>query len=110
MFNNKKYITKGISESLPKELITSMFMLIDKLKKKGKKLDYLQVFEIETKINCDVVSYMVNHYQEEPPYNEIVQIIIDEDNLPIISDKVYVIDNSSDDYVGNTTMLFAYEY
>ena len=42
MFNNKRYLTKGIDESIPLELQLFMWNCIDRMPEPK---DYLQVFE-----------------------------------------------------------------
>lgn len=94
MFNNQRYLTKGVQSEIPLELQLFMWGCIDKLPEER---DYFQVFKLE---NFNGIQ-KITHFSEQPEYRK--EYIIPIDN-PITS-KVYVID--SDEY---STMLLAEEY
>lgn len=94
MFNNQRYLTKGVQAEIPLELQIFMWECIDKLPKER---DYFQVFRLE---NYNGIQ-KITHFSEQPEYHR--EYFIPADN-PIIT-KVYIID--SDEY---STMLLAEEY
>ena len=95
LFNNPRYCTKGISETVP--LLTQIVLwdLIDSMKVAEK--DYLQVFKLAA---TDKTQH-VTHSQEQPPYEHTLEFRTDN---PITS-KIFVIDDET-----HTTMLLAEEY
>ena len=109
MFDNDRYISKGINENLTDELINFMFVLIDDLKNKVDEVDYLQVFKISRRMNNDEGNYLIEHTQEIPEYKAMYGIKIS-DTLPRDEYKVFVIDEHTDSYKGYTTMILAEEY
>ena len=94
--SGQRYVTKGIDESIPFDLVTFMWSVIDELKA-TRKLDYLQVFTL--KINKKI--QVIEHCQEVPPYNKTYNILYEN---PIVA-KIFVIDDSD-----HETMLLAEEY
>lgn len=94
MFNNQRYLTRGIDAEIPFELQIFMWDCIDRLPEKR---DYFQVFKLE---NLNGIQ-RITHFSEQPEYH--MEYLIPTDN-PITA-KVYVID--SNDY---STMLLASEY
>ena len=95
MFNNQRYATKGITNTVP--LVTQIILwdCIDSMKVELK--DYLQVF----KLVANGSNQQVTHTQEEPPYERIFTFPSD---YPITA-KIFVIDDET-----HTTMLLAEEY
>ncbi len=95
MFNNQRYVTKGITSTVP--LVTQIILwdCIDSMKIERK--DYLQVF----KLVANGSNQQVTHTQEEPPYERIFTFPSD---YPITA-KIFVIDDET-----HTTMLLAEEY
>ena len=95
MFNNPRYCTKGISETVP--LLTQIILwdLIDSMEVAEK--DYLQVFRLTT----DGTTQHITHSQEQPPYEHQLEFLTDN---PITA-KIFVIDDET-----HTTMLLAEEY
>ena len=95
LFNNPRYCTKGISETVP--LLTQIILwdLIDSMEVEEK--DYLQVFKLTT----DSKTQHVTHTQEQPPYERTLEFRTDN---PITA-KIFVIDDET-----HTTMLLAEEY
>ena len=103
MFGSNRYITRGINQELPMELIIFLWSRIDALKAETNgAMDYLQVFELKKLDNPDIQeNQLIIHRTEEPLYVNTYVLFAEQP----ISEKVYVID--SGDYC---TMLFADEY
>ena len=95
MFNNPRYCTRGISETVP--LLTQIILwdLVDSMEVEEK--DYLQVFKLTT----DGTTQHITHSQEQPPYERTLEFRTDN---PITA-KIFVIDDET-----HTTMLLAEEY
>ena len=93
MFNNQRYITRGIDAEIPFELQVFMWESISFIPE----LDYLQIFKLEP----FGMMQRITHEQEQPPFRR--EYLIPSDNP--ITQKVYIID--SDTY---STMLLAEEY
>lgn len=94
MFNNQRYLTRGVQSEVPIELQLFMWSCIDGLPEER---DYFQVFKLENLSGIQKIT----HFSEQPEYRREYLIPTDK---PITS-KVYIID--SDDY---STMLLAEEY
>ncbi len=94
MFNNQRYLTKGVQLEIPIELQLFMWSCIDRLPPER---DYLQVFNLSKIGNLQRIS----HSSEQPEYH--MEYLIPCDN-PVIA-KVYIID--SEEY---STMLLASKY
>ena len=76
--------------------------MIEALKTKIEKLDYLQVFELKTKYDADGKKKQnIRHFQEEPPYESVIVLECEEP----LNQKIYVIDDET-----HSTMLLAEEY
>ena len=95
MFNNSRYITKGINEELPLSIQILLWSLVDSLLIEK---DYLQIFNIKV-IRGNLLE--ITHSQEKPVYTQIIQAVGDIDR----NMKVYIIDDGE-----YSTMLFAEEY
>ena len=97
MFNNSRYLTKGINEEVPLNLQILLWSMIDSMLIER---DYLQVFKI-TIVNRSANLIEITHTQEQPEYKQTINAVavIERDM------KIFVIDNRE-----NTTMLFAEEY
>ena len=95
MFNNQRYATKGITNTVP--LVTQIILwdCIDSMKVERK--DYLQVF----KLVANGTDQQITHSQEEPDYERTFTFPTDE---PITA-KIFVIDDET-----HSTMLLAEEY
>ncbi|AWI07681.1 hypothetical protein B9W14_00905 [Clostridium drakei] len=89
MFNNDRYITAGVQNEIPLELQLFMWNCIDTLKEQGKKLDYLQVFELSKERADDVLYQKIEHRQEVPEYSATYRLFPKE----MIDAKVFVIDD-----------------
>lgn len=94
MFENPRYLTKGVDSTIPLELQIFMWNCIDNLKVEK---DYLQVF------NLSVVNGIqrVEHKQETPAYQNTYSVLV---SNPVDA-KVFVIDDGD-----HSTMLLAEEY
>jgi len=93
MFNNQRYLTKGVQTEIPLELQLFMWSCIETIPEP----DYLQIFRLE----IFGAMQKIIHEQEAPEFKR--EYLISTDN-PITA-KVYIID--SDEY---STMLLAEEY
>lgn len=101
MFNNPRYMTKGISEKLPLSLQIILWGMIDGLKQK-QQLGYLQVFSLCSVRNPNGnTAQSITHSQEVPPYKATVTVACTDP----VDCKVYCIDDET-----HSTMLFADEY
>ena len=94
MFNNSRYLTRGIQTTIPPPLQTLLWNCIDLLPPER---DYLQVFWL---IPLGGMQQVI-HTSEEPEYKKV--LLFPSDN-PITA-KIYVIDDDT-----HTTMLLAEEY
>ena len=95
MFNNQRYVTRGISNELPLMLQIILWGLIDTMEVAEK--DYLQVFCLSNESG----KQKITHTQEQPEYSK-EYLFPSED--PITA-KIFVIDDET-----HTTMLLAEEY
>lgn len=94
MFNNQRYLTRGVHAEIPLALQLFMWGCIDRMPEPK---DYLQVFRFE---NFDGIQ-KITHFSEQPEYHKEYLIPTNKS----ITAKVYIID--SNDY---STMLLAEEY
>lgn len=102
MFDNKRYITKGVNETVSIELQMLLWNLIDELKKRENfKIDYLQVFELRNIKSNKSFNQEITHRQEVEPYKKMYLF---SDTEPINA-KIYVIDSSEE-----TVMMISNEY
>lgn len=100
MFNNQKYITRGIQNEIPVWIQSFMWQAIDRMDVPVK--DYLQVFSLECTSDSGKADQHIIHSQEQPQYRKDYQI---SGNLHGIEAKIYVIDD-----VTHSTVLLAEEY
>ena len=94
MFNNNRYLTKGVQLEIPPELQIFMWECIDRMPESK---DYLQVFNLEDLEGVQRIS----HSSEEPEYK--MEYLMPSESP--ITQKVYVIDDGD-----HSTMLLAEEY
>jgi len=99
MFNGDKYITKGISATIPEFLQCTLWYSIETMSIKEK--DYLQVFELSEVIQDGKRKQKIIHSQEQPEFKE--EFIIT--TKKPMTEKIYIIDDGS-----YSTMLLASEY
>lgn len=98
MFRNGRYVTRGVTNEIPADLQLAMWNMIDSLRGSKKKLDYLQVFELQPVGGLQKIV----HSQEVPKYqNEILCAVADG---PVAA-KIFVIDDGD-----HSTMMLAEEY
>lgn len=76
MFNNPKYMTKGIADQLPPELQLYLWQMIANLNRRHMTLDYLQVFKLDTITIGGQLLQQITHTQEMPSYKNTVTIRI----------------------------------
>lgn len=91
MFRNPRYLTKGVSETIP---VLIQLCLWDYAADMD---DYLQVFELSP----DGKKQMIIHKQEQPEYRREYLVPCSE---PVTA-RVYIIDDET-----HSTMLLAEEY
>lgn len=98
MFDNQRYMTIGIKNTIPAELVILMWTMIDELRENGQCLDYLQVFKL-TESNG---KQHVLHSQEVPQFQQ--EMVFEMLKRPVQA-KIFVIDDQT-----HSTMLLASEY
>jgi len=96
LFQNDRYITRGIDTEISPITQLLLWELIDQRQQEGAELDYLQVFRLEP----DGQHQKIIHSQEEPPFEQESLFI----GPPPITAKIYVIDDGD-----HSTMLFPEE-
>ena len=94
MFQNQRYLTRGVSLSIPPELVLLLWYLIEAMPEPK---DYLQVFELSGESG----KQKVVHRQEQPPYEQVHLL----DWAEPVTAKLFVIDDGD-----HSTMLLASEY
>ncbi len=94
MFNNQRYLTKGVQVGIPLELQLFMWGCIDRMPEPK---DYLQVFTFESV----GILQKITHKSEQPEYCMNYFIPCNKS----ITAKVYVINDGD-----HSTMLLAEEY
>ncbi len=97
MFNNPRYCTRGVSDSVPIFTQVVLWDLIDSMEVEEK--DYLQVFKLTT--STDSKTQHVTHTQEQPSYERTLEFCT---GNPITA-KIFVSDDET-----HITMLLAEEY
>ena len=96
----KKYMTRGVQECIPFDLVVLMWQMYDRCKEEMNPCDYLHVFQLK-QLEGEVLNQEITHKQEVPEYERTYVIAV---NQPV-TEKVYII--QSDEYI---TMLLANEY
>lgn len=94
MFQNKRYITKGVLAEIPFDLQLFMWECIDRM---SEPKDYFQIFTFKS---AGILQHII-HKSEQPEY--CMNYFIPCSNP--ITEKVYVIDDGD-----HSTMLLAEEY
>lgn len=94
LFQNDRYMTRGVDSDIPPELQIFLWSCIDRLPAER---DYFQVFKLEPM----GMMQRISHSSEQPEYHMEYLILSD---APITA-KLYVIDDGD-----HTTMLLAEEY
>ena len=95
MFENQKFLTRGVMTEIPPWLINLMWYMV--LTMEADEKDYLQVFVLtKTPTGQHII-----HTQEQPPY----RYELDVPCTDAVDTKVFVIDDKT-----HSTMLLASEY
>ena len=94
MFTNKRYLSRGVDNTIPIELQLFMWACIDQLPEPR---DYLQIFDLKQVGNMQSIT----HRSEQPEYRKVYMFPSDN---PII-EKLYAIDNNE-----YSTLILASEY
>ena len=100
-FNGKRYITRGINNTLPIDIQLILFQSIEVMRGKVEELDWLQVMTLDT-IKKDGIKVLHITHEQEQPEGKVEYYIPAESELKC---KVFVIDD-----VEYVTMLLAEEY
>ncbi|MGN1224539.1 MAG: DUF960 domain-containing protein [Ruminococcus sp.] len=95
MFNNQRYLTRGVQADIPLILQLFLWECINQL---PEKCDDFQVFELEAIHGIQ----RIHHFSEQPEYD--MEYLLPTISNPITT-KVYVIDDGD-----HSTMLLAEEY
>ena len=95
MFENQKFITRGVLSNIPVELADLMWHMV--LAMEVEKKDYLQVF----KLTKTPTGQHIVHEQEQPSYHYELDVPCND----AVNAKVFVIDDLT-----HSTMLLAEEY
>lgn len=105
MFKEKgnRYITKGVNEVIPVELQLFCWQCIDEQVQSEKKLDYIQVFELNPDKQRQAIEIV--HRQEEPFSIMYHEVKMTEATNQLAFLKVWVMDDGT-----NQTMLLPEEY
>ena len=94
MFQNKRFLTRGVQAEISIELQLFLWHCIDNLPEER---DYFQVFKIDVRNG----KQHIHHFSEQPEYSKEYTIALANQ----INQKVYVIDD-----IDHSTMLLAEEY
>jgi len=90
MPKSQTYITRGIDEHIPHNIINIIWSLVlkreEEAKKYNEKPDYLSVFHIRKTDNENIIR--IKHLQEQPPYSHTYQFVSDQ---TFNRQKVYVV-------------------
>ena len=98
MFQNKRYMTRGVDNEIPMGVQVILWAMIEGLQYEGVKADYLQVFRLSEHEG----QQKIIHSQEQPYYqHEIILLIF---AVPVEA-EIFVIDDGD-----HSTMLLAEEY
>jgi len=95
MFNNPRYVTRGMLADIPLHLQIILWNMVDTMTIEPK--DYLQVFRLSN----DNGAQKIVHTQEVPEYEKV---LILKSGSPVTT-KVFAIDDND-----HSTMLLASEY
>lgn len=100
MFQNSRYITRGIQAEIPAFTTMILWEMIETARWETP-LDYLQVFQLYPAHEQDVAMQKVIHTQEQPPYGKTLCFPCEN---PVRA-KIFCIDDET-----HSTMLLADEY
>ena len=96
MFQNQRFITKGVNEKVSLLLQLFLWQLIEEMPPEK---DYLQVFQF----TLEDGKQKITHTQEEPHYKR--EYLLEMTDVPIFIGKIFVIDDGE-----HSTMMLASEY
>lgn len=91
---NMRQVTTKARSRIPHEIETLMWNMLDSM---DEDKDYLQIFKLSS-INGKL---LIHHYQEQPPWEEEVTLVID----CSINEKIYILVEN-----GLETMMLAEDY
>jgi len=94
VFDSQRYLTRGISKTIPPELQLFMWNCVDRMPEPK---DYFQVFKLESADGMQKIT----HFSEQPEYRTSYLI----PTAKPVTAKVYIIDS-----IEYSTMLLAEEY
>ena len=94
MFNNKRFFSRGVDDTIPIELQLFMWGCIDQLPEPR---DYLQIFDLE-KVGT---MQSITHRSEQPEHRKVYLLPSDDP----ITEEIYAIDDNA-----CSTMILASEY
>ncbi|GHU55649.1 hypothetical protein AGMMS49975_17750 [Clostridia bacterium] len=100
MFDNQRYITRGVAAEIPPEQIALMWAIIDVRLLANPKLDYLQVFQLDYANELPHVQ-IITHTQEKPRYKNEIRASV----AKTVCARVYVIDDGT-----YSTMMLSSDY
>lgn len=100
MFNNARYLTRGIQTSVPFDIQLLLWGLIEELGCQMK-LDYLQVFKLQSITQNGQALQSIEHHQEQPQHIQKCFFYVSEP----IDITIWVIDDGD-----HSTMLLPEEY
>lgn len=95
MFNNPKYLTRGVQDTIPVWLIRLMWFMVSAMEVKQQ--SYLQVFRLQK----TAAGQHITHSQEQPLYHQELDVPCSD----AVDAKIFVIDDTT-----HSTMLLAEEY
>jgi hypothetical protein len=95
LFQNNRYLTRGVNAEIPPVTQLLLWQLIDQ--RRAQTLDYLQVFDLTIENGKQIIM----HTQEQPPHSQCVTFHTDEEVIA----HIFVIDDGE-----HSTMMLAEEY
>jgi hypothetical protein len=102
-FESQRYVTRGINNEITPELQLVLWVMLDEHIRNGLKMDYLQVFNLNTETMGNRKIQVITQSQEQPERTKSGRLPgID---MPLNNVTVWIID--SGEYV---TMLLPSEY
>ena len=105
MFNKNTYITRGINEKLPLEIISLLWLKLQNVN--NRKLDYLQVFEFKNTNSNGSPVLEIKWRQEVPKHEETFKV----KGVKLEEvEKVWVICSAEGTEEEYSTMLLPEEY
>lgn len=104
MFYGQRFKTKGINQTIPINIQSILWHILDDYITSAKEIDYLQIFKF--KVNNKDQTFQIIHQQEQPKYQMTYEFKLPLDELSHLNNqKIYIIDNGT-----YNTMLLTDEY